>query len=400
MRLSIRLLIASLLSIFGVAAAHANEPIERSGLFFHQAVCARAIGPQTARCHAHVRVDARGNLFFGKAPNATPNVTPSGYGPADLRSAYVISGTGNGTIVAIVDAYGYPNAKADLAVYRAQYGLGACTTANGCFIKINQSGGTSFPPTNTGWDQEQALDLDMVSAICPGCRIMLVQASSAIYGNLAAAVNEAAAKGAKVISNSYGGGESGSSAYNSAYTHPGIAITASSGDSGYGASFPATSPGVIAVGGTSLTHASNARGWSETAWSGGGSGCSKTYAKPSWQTDTLCTMRMETDISADADPSTAVAVYGPTGGGFFGSSRSGWMVFGGTSVAAPLVGAIYGLTNASPNAAQKIWQVAPTGLNDVTSGSNGSCGGTYFCTAGAHYDGPTGNGTPAGTAAF
>jgi subtilase family serine protease len=160
--------------------------------------------------------------------------------------------------------------------------------------------------------------------------------------------------------------------------------------------FPASSPGVIAVGGTTLTHASNSRGWAESAWNGAGSGCSGVYAKPSWQKDALCTMRMETDISAVADPATGVAVYGPAGFGF----RSAWLVFGGTSVAAPLIGGIYGAVGASPNAAQKIWQTAPAGLNDVVTGSNGSCGGTYFCTAGAGYDGPTGNGTPAGTAAF
>ena len=244
-RPSIHIILASLFAIFGFAAVHANEPIERGGFSFHQAVCARAVGPQIARCHAHVRVDSRGNLFFGKSPNATRNVTPTGFGPADLRSAYGISGAGNGTIVAIVDAYGYPNAEANLGVYRSQYGLSACTTANGCFIKINQSGGTSYPNYNAGWAQEQALDLDMISAMCPGCRIMLVEASSPSYANLATAVNTAAAKGAKVISNSYGGGEGGSASYNSAYTHPGIAITASAGDNGYGASFPATSPGVI-----------------------------------------------------------------------------------------------------------------------------------------------------------
>lgn len=392
-----RTIVALAGALIGIGTAHAGEPVERSGNVYHQAVCARAIPAGDARCFAHMRVDARGNPFDGKPAKASPQAVPSGYGPSDLRSAYSMTATGSsGTIVAIVDAYGYPNAESDLAVYRAQYGLPPCTTANGCFIKINQSGGTNYPRYNSGWAQEQALDLDMASAMCPNCRIMLVQASSASFSNLAAAVNTAVAKGAKVVSNSYGGGESSSSSYNAAYTHPGIAITASSGDNGYGTSFPATSPGVIAVGGTTLTHASNTRGWLETVWKGAGSGCSSVYAKPSWQTDTLCTTRMETDISAVADPATGVAVYGPTGLG----SGSGWLVFGGTSVSAPLIGGIYGALGAAPNAAQKIWQTAPTGLNDVTSGSNGSCGGTYFCTAGAGYDGPSGNGTPAGGAAF
>jgi subtilase family serine protease len=255
----------------------------------------------------------------------------------------------------------------------------------------------SYPRDNTGWSQESALDLDMASAMCPNCRIILVEADSASYSSLAAAVNMAASLGAKVISNSYGGGESGSSGYASAYAHPGVAVTASAGDSGYGASFPATAPGVIAVGGTTLSRASNSRGWTETVWSGTGSGCSSTYAKPAWQTDGLCATRMETDISAVADPATGVAVYGPAG--FFGS-RSGWLVFGGTSVSAPLIGGIYGALGAAPNAAQKIWQSSAAAFNDVTSGSNGSCSGTYLCTSGVGYDGPTGWGTPSGPGAF
>ncbi len=347
---------------------------------------------------AHVRVDARGNELQGKPDGAAANITPSGYAPAQLRTAYGVTSTGsNRTIVAIVDAYGYPNAEADLAVYRAQYNLPPCTTANGCFIKRDQNGGTAYPRYNGGWAQEQALDLDMASAMCPNCKIMLVQASSAAYGDLAAAVNTAYISGALVISNSYGGGESGSAAYSSVYTHPGRAITASTGDNGYGISFPASSPGVIAVGGTTLTPAATFRGYAETAWSGGGSGCSAVYAKPVWQNDGLCTTRMEADISAVADPATGVAVYGSTGKG----SKSGWLVFGGTSVSAPLIGGIYGAIGVGPaNGAQKIWSTAPSGLTDVTSGANGSCGGTYLCTAGAGYDGPTGHGTPYGSAAF
>lgn len=383
------------MSFAGIGAAHANPQIERSGNVYHEAVCARGQGQGEARCYAHMRVDARGNPFAGKP---TPNATPSGYGPADLRSAYAVTASGSaGTTVAIVDAYGYPNAAADLAVYRSQYGLPACTTASGCLTVVNQTGGTSLPRYNSGWAQEQALDLDMVSAMCPNCKILLVQASSASYANLAAAVNTAVAKGALVISNSYGGGESGTTSYNSAYTHPGLAITVSTGDSGYGVQFPASSPGVIAVGGTSLTRASNARGWSETAWSSGGSGCSTTYAKPSFQSDPLCTMRMEADISAIGDPATGVAVYGPTGKG----SASAWLVFGGTSVAAPLVGGIYGsLGHGASNGAAAIYAAPSSAFNDVTSGSNGSCGGTYFCTAATGYDGPTGRGTPAGSGAF
>lgn len=390
-----RIALAFALSMGAASAASAAEPLERSGFVFHRAICSRLTPRSEARCFAHIRTDARGEDFIGKNA-ARPLATPAGFGPADLRSAYNVTATGSSsTIVAIVDAYGYPRAESDLAVYRSQYGLPACTTANGCFIKINQTGGTSYPRTDTGWDQEQALDLDMASAMCPNCKIMLVQATTPSFLNLATAVQTAAARGAKVISNSYGGGESGSSTYNSYYVHPGVAVTASSGDSGYGASFPASSPDVIAVGGTNLQRASNGRGWAEVAWTSAGSGCSAVYAKPSWQTDALCSKRVEADISAVADPATGVAVYGPAS-----RSLSAWLVFGGTSVSAPLIGGIYGAVGASPNAAQKIWQTAPTGLYDITSGSNGSCGGTYFCTAGPGYDGPTGNGTPNGSAAF
>ena len=377
---------------FGTPAlAQSAMGIERSGNVFHKAACSHAVAPGEAYCHARVVTDSTGNEKEGKNANAAPNVTPSGFSPASLRLAYRDTGTGTGTI-AIVDAYGYANAEADLAIYRTQYGLPACTTANGCFRKVDQNGGTSYPRNNTGWAQEQALDVDMASAMCPTCKILLVQSNSATLANLAAAVSTAARLGAVVISNSYGGGEAGSTAYASAYSQPGIAVTVSSGDSGYGVAFPASAPGAIAVGGTHLVADTSTRGWTETVWNGAGSGCSATYPKPGFETDGLCAFRMEADISAVADPATGVAVYGPTGTG----SKSGWLVFGGTSVSAPLVGGIYAAYNVRPQAAAGIWANRGAGQNDVTVGSNGTCGGTYLCTAGVGYDGPTGWGTPNG----
>ncbi|MFL6843679.1 MAG: hypothetical protein ACJ8ER_02220 [Allosphingosinicella sp.] len=373
--------------------ASANQPLERSGNVYHKAACARGNPNGSARCYAHVVTDARGEEVDGQA---SPNVVPSGYGPNDLRSAYNITTNGTSTI-AIVDAYGYPNAEADLGVYRAQFGLPACTTANGCFKKVNQNGVQgSYPATDTGWSQEQALDIDMASAMCPGCKIVLVQATTASYANLAQAVRTAASMaGVTAISNSYGGSEAGTTSYEASYNQPGKAVTVSTGDSGYGVEFPATSPHVIAVGGTHLVRASNARGWSETAWSSGGSGCSTVYAKPAFQTDALCTKRMEADVSAVGDPNTGVAVYGPAT-----RRSSSWLVFGGTSVSAPIIAGIYGVTgHGAANGAAAIYAGAAL-LNDVTSGTNGSCGGTYFCTAGVGYDGPTGNGTPNGTGPF
>lgn len=391
-----RIALTTVVAFGGASAASANEPIERSGNTYHVAVCARGNPHGTARCFAHVVTDARGVEREGKSPTASPNVVPSGYGPADLHSAYnVLTPTGipgSGKTIVIVDANGYPNAESDLAVYRSQYGLGACTTANGCFTKLDQNGGTNYPRLDTGWAQETALDLDMASAMCPSCKIVLVEANSSSLANLAAAVRTGAAQANVVaISNSYGGGETGSTSYESAYNQPGIAVTVSSGDSGYGVQFPASSSHVIAVGGTHLTRGGTGRPWTETAWTSAGSGCSTLY--PAVQSYSFCpNNRMEADVSAVADPNTGVAVYGPTS-----RQQSGWMVFGGTSVSAPLIAGIYGVKNVgAANGPSGIYAASAGNFFDVTSGSNGSCGGDSRCTAGTGYDGPTGRGTPNG----
>ena len=340
-----------------------------------------------ASCHARVLVDAAGKPI--------PNATPAGLGPAQLVDAYKITSTGSSsTVIAIVDAFGYPNAESDLATYRSTFGLPACTTANGCFRKVDQRGGTSFPRNNTGWQQETALDLDMASAICPGCKILLVEGDTNSFANLAAAVNTAANLGAHVISNSYGGGEAGTTATEASYDHPGIAVTASSGDGGFAVEFPASSPHVVAVGGTSLRTAANTRGWTETVWSGAGSGCSTVYAKPSWQKDTGCANRTVADVSAVADPNTGVAVFGPAQGG-----KSTFLVFGGTSVTAPLIGAVYANNGGTVTFGSDPY-AHTSALFDVTSGTNGTCSPAYLCTGEVGFDGPTGLGTPNGTTAF
>jgi subtilase family serine protease len=246
-----------------------------------------------------------------------------------------------------------------------------------------------------------ALDLDMVSAVCPNCKILLVEANSSSILNLGVAVSTAARLGAAAISNSYGGGEFSSETSIEAqyYLHPGIAVTASSGDSGYGVEFPAASQYVTAVGGTSLVRdATTARGWSETVWSVAGSGCSAFIPKPTWQTDGGCTRRTVGDVSAVANPNTGVAVYETY------RSTGGWQIFGGTSVASPIIAGTYALALTSNglgvgSGAQLPYATA-SALNDVTSGSNGSCGGSYLCTGGPGYDGPSGLGTPSGTGAF
>ncbi|HEY0500046.1 MAG TPA: S53 family peptidase [Kutzneria sp.] len=347
--------------------------------------CAAKPAPGYAACTALRRTDA-GARSFGPAV--------SGLTPANLLSAYKLSSGGAGKTVAIVDAQDDPNAEKDLATYRSNFGLPACTTANGCFKKVNQTGGTSYPTGDTGWSEEISLDLDMVSAICPQCHILLVEATSASYANLGTAVNEAVKLGATAVSNSYGGGESSAeTSYDSYYNHPGVAITVSSGDSGYGVEYPAASRYVTAVGGTHLTTSSTSRGWTETAWNGAGSGCSAYEPKPSWQTDTSCSRRTVADVSAVADPATGVAVYDSYG-------ESGWLVFGGTSVASPIVASVYALSGNVSGVPASLAYSHTSSLFDVTSGSNGSCGGTYLCTAKAGYDGPTGLGTPNGTGAF
>ncbi|MEU0030412.1 S53 family peptidase [Streptomyces sp. NPDC006335] len=352
-----------------------------------------------------------GTTAFQKAHGITPkatSATPTGYGPSDLRSAYGLTSAsasnGSGQTIAIVDAYNDPNAEADLAKYRSYYGLPACTTANGCFKKVSQTGSTtSLPRSDAGWSEEISLDLDMVSAIAPNAKILLVEAKSATMANLGTAVNEAVSLGAKFVSNSYGGSESSSdTSYDSSYfNHPGVAITVSAGDDGYGAEYPAASKYVTSVGGTALSPSSTSRGWTESVWKtssteGTGSGCSAYDTKPTWQTDTGCTKRMISDVSAVADPATGVSVYDSYG------VTAGFYTFGGTSASAPIIAAVYALagTPGSGDYPARYPYAHTSALNDVTSGDNGSCSTSYFCTAGSGYDGPTGLGTPEGVTAF
>ncbi|WP_199791365.1 carboxypeptidase regulatory-like domain-containing protein [Streptomyces sp. 142MFCol3.1] len=340
------------------------------------------------------------------APAARPSAAlpPAGLGPQDIQSAYNLpSDGGAGQTIAIVDAYDNPNAEADLAVYRAQYGLPPCTTANGCFTKVDQRGGTDYPGPNELWAGEIALDLQMVSAAAPQAHILLVETDNDGLDRLAAGVDRAVAMGAKFVSNSYGRQgdfDSDQPTYGASYDHPGVAVVAASGDYGYGVSFPANLSTVTAVGGTNLVaDPASPRGWSETVWKrdiyGPGSGCATHQAKPAFQTDTGCAGRSVADVSAVADN---VAVYST-----FGSTGTGWQRYGGTSVATPVIAAVYALAGSPrpgtyPNSYP--YAAGGTGLNDITSGSNGTCDTAYLCTAVSGYDGPTGLGTPGGLAAF
>ncbi|MFB7632290.1 S8 family serine peptidase [Streptomyces sp. NPDC056149] len=349
-------------------------------------------------CNAVARTDIKPQLSL------RPNAAPSGFGPSDLQSAYNLPQSGgSGQTVAIVDANDDPNAEQDLATYRSQYGLPECSTANGCFQKVDQNGGTNYPAADSGWAGEISLDVDMVSAACPSCHILLVEANSANMSDLGTAVNRAVTMGAKFVSNSYGGGEDSTdtSSDEQYFNHPGVAITVSSGDSGYGVEYPAASKYVTAVGGTSLQQDSSSRGWSESVWgssaggNGAGSGCSQYDAKPAWQQDTGCANRTVADVASVADPATGLAVYDSY-------QATGWNVYGGTSASSPFIAGVYALagTPGSGDTPASYPYSHASALNDVTSGANGTCSPSYLCTAGTGYDGPTGLGTPNGTAAF
>lgn len=369
----------------GAVNSHAN----------YAAVCPAAeVG--VAHCHALVVTDTNGNPLASSTP-------PTGaYGPAQFHVGYNLPTTATATAVqtiGIVDAYDDPNIASDLATYDSHYGLPSCTSATGCLRKVNQTGGSKYPKADSGWALEISLDVEIAHAVCQNCSILLVEASSNSLANLGAAENEAAALGANVISNSYGASEYSSETadQNSYFNHPGIAITASSGDNGYGVEFPAASSYVTAVGGTTLKLNADNSYQSESAWSGSGSGCSAYIAKPSWQSDTSCSNRTVADVAADADPSTGAAVYDSVRY----QGHSGWYQVGGTSLAAPLIGAVYALAGNSGSLSYGSYPYShSSSLHDVTTGSNGSCASSYLCTAGTGYDGPTGLGSPNGTGGF
>jgi hypothetical protein len=407
------LLAAGALATVGPATASAmwrtvaRSPTSASPFYIcpqhpHRVSCASIRDPASGR-------DRRGSvaagaITAGPAQETSPALygtgMEGGYSPADLRSAYELpsASAGYGQTVAVVDAYDDPNAEHDLAEYRSEYEIPPCTSSEGCLRKVDQSGGQDYPEANMKWAEEISLDLDMVSAVCPDCHILLVEAHSDQEEDLAVAEDEAVKLGATEISDSFLGPESPSEA--SAYEHPGIPIAASGGDDGYGAEgveAPAAYSSVIAVGGTSLRPEGERRGrrWAETAWSETGSRCSH-EPKPSWQSDPGCAFRTTNDVSAVADPNTPVSVYDS-----YGTGSHPWLLFGGTSVSAPIVAGTMALANAytrSFNGAHALYLEVENGLsafNDITSGKNGTCG-SYLCEAGVGYDGPTGLGSPRG----
>ena len=346
-------------------------------------------------CKSRIRADEHNRI--------QPLATPAGLGPVQLTAAYALSASKTSTAtIAIVDAFNYPNAASDLAAYRSQFGLPPCTVANGCLKIVNQNGAASPLPGNApagdDWTVEAALDLDMASAACPTCKLVLFEAQDDQGNGLFIAQNAAAAMAGVVsISNSWGGPSDGTdvSLDSQFFTHTQAVNTfVASGDSGNtGASpdYPSTSAHVIGVGGTRLVKSSTTRGWTETVWSGAGSSCSKVVAKPAFQSvvpAATCGKRAASDVAAVADPNTGVAV--------FNAGVGGWIVVGGTSAASPLVAASYARYGISGSTHDASFSYAHTAeFFDITSGRNGSCT-SALCRAAAGWDGPTGIGSPNG----
>ena len=338
------------------------------------------------RCHAHVVTRTDGHIHAFAAP--------AGWGAQDLQSAYHIDpATQIPATIAIVDAYGYPSIESDLAIYRQQFGLPPCTRASGCLRVVNQRGQTSpLPPNPTpdyDWTMETALDLQIASAACPGCRLLVVQADDNSHDAMYTALFQAMAMRPAVVSNSWGAPEADVNVpliENTFAQYPGIGVFAATGDSGYqgggaGPIYPSTSRRVIAVGGTVLSRAANARGWSEAAWAMAGSSCSDAIARLPTQATAACPRRAASDLSAVAG-APGIAVYN--------THQGGWIAMQGTSAAAPLVAALFaarGLGNVLP---EYIPALAGA-LHDITAGATGSCA---LCKAAPGWDGPTGYGTP------
>lgn len=398
-------LLASLLAVLALVGSAGARP--------YRPVCPGPVGEGAARCHAEVIVDGHGT--------AATTSTPAGYGPAQFHGGYALPTapptTAPAQTIAIVDAYDDPSIRKDLTNYDKTYGIPdaptcSSTVTSACFTKVNQSGASSpLPSANSGWALEIALDVETAHEICQSCRVLLVEASSSSGANLDAAEDTAVRLGATEISNSWGteGEYSGEVAENEHFNRAHIAITVASGDRGYERfGFPAASPDVIDAGGTTLKVTKSSAGYewaSEETWSGAGSGCSIYFGAQAWQEAasgwslTGCLhSRGVADVGADANPNTGAAVYDSTRY----QGHLGWFQVGGTSLASPLIASAYALAGNAASVAYPatLPYASPSALHDVTAGAGtGSCA-TTACKPGPGYDGPTGLGTPNGTAGF
>jgi PKD repeat protein len=429
----------------------------------HASCLALELVPETSAARAHTRplgMSRRAPLTLktGKAAEVCEQATAAegcyGLRPQDLHTAYELPTTApSKQTIALIDAYDDPAAEADLKVYDEEFDLPACTTANGCFTKVNEKGQAgSLPESEGGWSVEISLDIEIAHATCQNCHVLLVEASEPSYTDLEAAEDTAVKMGASEISNSWAGGEPASES--TAFDHPGVVIAAASGDYGYlnwqsqnlnargTVGWPASAPDVVAVGGTRLSLTSEGSWAGETVWNGdgaAGSGCSEHYEAPPWQRELpnwstvgCDSKRAVADISADADPYTGVAFYDSATivekkGGGHGPIE--WGTVGGTSLASPLITSTFALAGGSGDVeypAKTLYEnrdKSPASLHDIESGSNGECSKSFnyetglsgcaaleeagnsckseaICLAGPSYDGPSGVGTPDGVGAF
>lgn len=392
---------APITSAAGMSAATLHGRVVPAGTGSMQ-ICPQ-VSAQLAHCTAIGLTVAPGSHVLYHTPELTAGLTP-----ADIQAAYNLpANAGKGQTIAVIEAGDYKHIDSDLAVFRSQYDLSPCTEKNGCLQVVNQDGGSTLPPRRIGWSFETALDVDAVSAACPNCNILVVEANDSHRKNLAISNATAASMGAVAVSNSWKAPEfkgMDNPRFAKYFDNPGVAFMASSGDGGHTdqvtIGYPAGLTHVLAIGGTYLAQSSDKRGWTETAWSGAGSACGVYVKKPSWQKDKGCKMRSTSDVSADASPASGLAIYHTNPSG-----KGGWYVFGGTSLSSPLIAAIFGLAGNTKqlgaHIAQHLYANAKH-LYDVTEGSNGTCPKqyTYICQAGPGYDGPTGLGTPHGVKAF
>lgn len=333
-------------------------------------------------------------LFSGRLVGAAP----AGETPQSIRPVYQLPSTGGSRVIAIVDAFDYPTAENDLGVFSSTFGLPPCTTANGCFQKVFASG--KKPRANCGWGQEAALDIEWAHAMAPDAAIILVEAASNSFANLFAAVDVAsnlvASAGGGEVSMSWGGSEFSSETSNdSHFTSLGVVYFASSGDTGGATIYPSVSPNVVSAGGTRINRDSAGNFVSETGWSGSGGGPSKFEARPSYQggiASIVGTQRGTPDFSFDSDPASGVSVYDSTRC----QGQSGWLVFGGTSVASPSLAGIVNLAGSfqasSPDELTTIYANLGNAndFRDIVAGTAGS----FSCKVG--WDFVTGVGSDQG----
>lgn len=365
-----------------------------------QPALAQSANPPQVTPPLHVKEDNRPPEGFVRPPifiKPEATTSPKGVSPVQIRNFYGIPASGGaGVTIAIVDAYNNPNIENDLNVFSTQFGLPACTTANGCFKKVPGSG-TKLPRADQGWALEIALDVQWAHAIAPDAKILLVEAASNSLVDLTAAVDKAVSLGATVVSMSWGGREfSSETNYDSHFNKPGVAFFASSGDSGTGPEYPAVSPYVISVGGTTVNMGTDGTYKGETAWSGSGGGVSLYESKPSSQqcgSPDLCgSQRGNPDVAYNADPNTGFAVYDSYGY----QGRKGWFQVGGTSAGSPQWAALFAIANAQRatplTGLGPVYAIGSDSYHDITVGTNGTCG--PVCNAGPGYDLVTGLGSP------